>query len=533
MANIERLRTTELHADTTTAENQYSGDVPHLRVPGLVIVAHPDPARVGETAPLPQLASGRSISLSRLEPLFADPADPDAEPQPLADAHLSRAPLLLKPGADTGSIVLENAGSRTEVLVGGEKVEGGVSFGAAQVERGVVFVLSRRVALLLYPVDPLPPEVPHFGLVGESAELVRVRREIEIAAELDVPVLLRGETGTGKELVGRAIHSAGNRRERPYVAVNMGALVPSLAASELFGASRGAYTGAERRKAGYFEGADGGTLFLDEIGEVPAEVQVLLLRALENREIHPVGSVEKRPVDVRVVAATDTDLGAAIEAGRFRSALFHRLAGFEIRIPALDERRDDVARLLLHFLEEELGGLEAAGSGVRPWPPAELVARLVEASWPGNVRQLRNAARRLGIARRTRRSGALDSLVDELLTEPTTSPSPESETTRGTDPPAPPRKRRGVEVGADELAEALEAHRWQLQPAAEALGISRATLYRLVENDPRFRKATDLDEDEIRSALGRNGGDADAAAAKLEVSPQGLKRRITALGLDD
>ena len=156
---------------------------------------------------------------------------------------------------------------------------------AAEIERGVAMVLSHRVALWLHTVDPVPASVPDFGLVGESEPIVRLRQEIQAAAQLDVPVLLRGETGTGKELAARALHRAGARRERPFVAVNMAVLTPSLAAAELFGAARGAYTGADRNKTGYFQRAEGGTLFLDEIGEVTPEVQTMLLRALENHEI--------------------------------------------------------------------------------------------------------------------------------------------------------------------------------------------------------------------------------------------------------
>ncbi|HEY4574547.1 MAG TPA: sigma-54 factor interaction domain-containing protein, partial [Thermoanaerobaculia bacterium] len=322
-----------------------------LRVPALTILAHPSPERVGERVLLPALGSGRAVPLSRLSPLFAQPGDPAA--RPLADPHLSRTPVHLVPGERPGSVrLLSEGGGRIELF--GARAADEVS--AAEIERGVVLLLAHRVALLLHLLPPfLQPETERFGLIGDSAALVLLRREIQRVSTVATPVLLRGETGTGKELVARAVHDAGPRRDRPYLALNLGAVPPALAAAELFGAARGAFTGADRRRAGHFERADSGTLFLDEVGEASPEVQVLLLRALESGEIQPVGSEAPLRVDVRVVAATDADLETAAAQGRFRAPLLHRLRGFEIRLPPLRQRRDDVGRLLLAFLRQELG----------------------------------------------------------------------------------------------------------------------------------------------------------------------------------
>ena len=197
-----------------------------------------------------------------------------------------------------------------------------------------------------------------------------------------------------------------NRRERPFVAVNMGAIPPSLAAAELFGAEKGAFTGANRARRGFFRSADGGTLFLDEIGETPSEVQGMLLRVLETGEIQPVGSENPRKVNVRVLAATDARLEMEIAEGRFRAPLLHRLNGFEIRLPPLRERLDDLGRLLLHFLRQEMENLGenfslvASGNPRGPWLPAPLVAQLAMGHWPGNVRQLLNITRQLVIGNR-------------------------------------------------------------------------------------------------------------------------------------
>jgi two-component system nitrogen regulation response regulator GlnG len=511
------------------------------RVPGLVIVAHPDPARVGETTALTRLGAGEAVAVSRLAPCFIAPGG-ERTPRPLEDVYLSRNPFYLAPGPEPGDVTLERAASRTEIAWGGERVGSRRVLAAARVEAGVVLVLGGRVALLLCPVDPLPVAVPHPGLIGESGAMLRLYQEIRQAAELEATVLLRGETGTGKELVARALHQMSRRRDGPYRAVNLAALPPALAASALFGAVRGAYTGADRGSPGLFQSARGGTLFLDEVGEAPPEVQSALLRALEVGEVQPVGAVQAVPVDVRVIAATDAALEQAIAQGRFRAPLFHRLAGFELRLPPLRERRDDIARLLLHFLGEFLGeddrtrGERAVTSGPvePPWPPAELVARLVEHGWPGNVRQLRNVARRLAVARRGGVPAAEQTaLVERLLREapladPGAGPTAASPPTAG---PPGGRLRRAVEVTEEELLAALEDHRWQLQPTAAALRVSRPTLYRLIDQCAVVRAAVELGREEIEDALARCRGELRAAAAELRVSLPGLKRRMTALGL--
>ena len=512
---------------TTAAQETPSGDVSR-RVPGLVIVAHPDLGRVGEEAPLAALVTGGSAELSRHEPRFLPPGL-DVAPRPLGDSHLSRRPLRLSPGPEPGSIILRRGDSPIAVKVCGEPIEGRRTFSANEIERGVTMVLAGRIALLLQRVSLTPPPSgPDFGLVGSSWAMSKVRREIQAAALLDVPILLRGETGTGKELVARAVYDA-RLRGGPYLTVNLGALVPALAASELFGATRGAYTGADRRREGFFRRAAGGTLFLDEIGEAPIEVQVMLLRTLESGRVQAVGGAAEKAVDVRVIAATDADLEAAIDAGRFRSALLHRLAGYEIHVPPLRARRDDIARLFVHFLDAEaraLGG-SARGESSDPWPSAAVMERLANHRWPGNVRELKNVARRLAVLRHV--DGAVDpgQLLDQLLRPAgggSAEPPPDH-----VEPSS--ARRRGADIAPDELLEALERHRWRPGPAARALRLSRPTLYRLIAAHPDLRTASDLGEAEIHDALDRHGSVA-AAAEALRISPQGLKRRMSALGIE-
>jgi len=543
-----------LGTDTTVEKAQV--EVLSLTVPGLTILGHPDPQRTGERVVLRALVSGREALLSRMEPRFAAPTGEGAW-RPLADPHLSRRPMLLAP-APLGGVRLSAAGSPTPVLAGGLPLGEDVSFSARDLASGVVLMLASRIVLLLHRFLPHPDtDTPSFGLIGESDAIREVRRQIRQVADLDLPVLLRGETGTGKELLAQAIHQASRRRDQPYYAINMGAVPGSLAAAELFGAAKGAFTGADRKRRGYFSLAHGGTLFLDEIGEVAPEIQPLLLRALENGEIQPVGVEETVRVDVRTIAATDADLEAEIAAGKFRAPLLHRLSGYPIRLPPLRERRDDVARLFLHFLRQELAAvgeshrLDDLGPGGRPWLPAPFVARLAAADWPGNVRQLRNVARQLVVDSRGFEVAQVSSQLDRLLDTaefrrprrdrrqagssevPSISAISAASAISGASAASPKgeRSRSPMEVSADELVAALKANRWHPGATARQLGISRPALYALIDGCPRTRKAVDLSREEIEQAAARSGGRLAAMVDLLEVSEDGLKRQMKKLGI--
>ena len=225
------------------------------------------------------------------------------------------------------------------------------------------------------------------GIVGESPVLADVLRRVRRVAPTDMPVLITGETGTGKELLARAIHSRSRRATRALVSLNLAAIPETLAAAELFGHERGAFTGADRLRIGRFEAAHNGSLFLDEIGELSPELQVMLLRVLQEGEFERLGAAVSRRVDVRVIAATNRDLDGAVADGHFREDLYYRLRVFPIHLPPLRERPEDIAPLANHFLRQVAPRIGRRFSGISP----ESMRRLQQYEWPGNIRQLQNA----------------------------------------------------------------------------------------------------------------------------------------------
>ena len=229
------------------------------------------------------------------------------------------------------------------------------------------------------------------GIIGESAAMQRVFDLTAKVAKTDATVLITGETGTGKDLIARAIHYSGNRKENPFVAQNCGSLPDTLLESELFGHRKGAFTGADRDKKGLFENGDGGTIFLDEIGETEAGMQVRLLRVLQDGEIRPLGSSSTQHVNVRVLAATNRDLQQWVEKGRFREDLFYRLRVVEIELPPLRQRREDLPALASHFLSRAVDGEKSALKGFTNGA----IDRISAYDWPGNVRELENEVERI------------------------------------------------------------------------------------------------------------------------------------------
>ena len=321
------------------------------------------------------------------------------------------------------------------------------------------------------------------SFIGTSARAVQVKRQARRAAQSNSPVLLLGETGTGKELLAHAIHAASPRADAPFVSVNIAAVPDTLLEAEFFGVAPGAYTGAERKgRDGKFRLADGGTLFLDEIGDMPLHLQAKLLRALQEGEIEPLGSNRLVSVDVRIVAATSRDLPALVARGAFREDLYYRLNALPVRVPALRERAEDIPALL-EVLGEEL----SLRNGLLP-PELEpaAVQLLVAQPWRGNVRELRNVLEQLLMRCETGRIDA--ALTEQVLHDaglPVVAQPPQLPQSQqpGALPEADERAalrplwQQVAELERVAIARALQASGGNKQAAARLLGISRAKLY--------------------------------------------------------
>ncbi len=512
-------------------------------VPALTLVWHPNAHRAGERILLYPLTKGGEVHLSRAEPDFV--RNGSAAGEPLDDPYISRKPIVLR-AAKSGGITVITTADGTRVTCGQTPVEDRVDLEPEQIARGVPLVLAGRILLLLHLVEPeVGTSASSMGMVGDSAGIRRVRVHVERVADLNVPVLIRGETGTGKELVARAIHDKSPRRTGPFVGVNLAAIPKELAAAELFGVAKGGYTGAARDREGLFQTARGGTLFLDELGEAPLDVQVMLLRVLETGEMYPVGASAPIAADVRLIAATDANLEQQIKNDRFKAPLLHRLSGYEIWIPPLRQRREDIGVLVYHFAKEELAAigeshrLHSTDPYTDPWLPPALATLLVTYDWTGNIRQLRNVVRRIVIGSRGQATTQLDPQLEaELSASAQPPPAPNAP-----QPPAPlpasvpqpsapsgPR-RKPSEVSEAELVSALRANAWDLKAAADELGIPRPSIYDLIQRNPNIRTAGDLSSDEIKRCFHDCGGDLDRMVTMLEVSKRALQRRLNELGL--
>ncbi|MCA9691512.1 MAG: sigma-54-dependent Fis family transcriptional regulator [Myxococcales bacterium] len=471
----------------------------------LTILVHPDARRLGQQCAL----EGRGrFAVSRNDARFAHPG---GRAEPLADRHMSRRPIWITTDA-TITTIRSEAG---KVLLGGAPLQGpGASVDADALARGVILDPSRNISLLIRRAARATV-TDEMGMVGPSPELRALRSRLRRLADSELPVLVRGPTGSGKELVARAIHDHSRRASGPWVPVNLAAIPESTAASQFFGHARGAFTGARTSSQGLFGEACGGSLFLDECGELPDALQPMLLRALEAGEVQVVGGLA-RAVDVRIIAATDADLEQAIAAGRFRPALFHRLAGNTLTLTPLRERREDIAAQLRHFL---LAALRRSGREARArdgWLAPALQRALVFHDWPGNTRQLARVVEGLvaesGDDARAR--------LPEGLRLPAAPPSG-----------APPSRAAASTVAADgleALTRALAAHAYRLTPTAKALGISVNTL-RARMKQHGLRTAGELGREDIEATKRAVGDDVEALARALRVSVHGLRLRLREL----
>ncbi|HEV3511451.1 MAG TPA: sigma-54 dependent transcriptional regulator [Candidatus Sulfotelmatobacter sp.] len=307
------------------------------------------------------------------------------------------------------------------------------------------------------------------GIIGRAPEMEKLYRIIAKAANSVHPVLILGESGTGKEMVARSIHYTGPYRDKPFIPVDCGSLVPTLIESELFGYVKGAFTGANQSKDGLMSMAEGGTIFLDEVGELPVDLQAKMLRAIQEKEIRPVGSTRRIPINVRILAATNRDLEHAVMEGSFRRDLYFRLNVLSLRIPPLRERRQDIPLLIGHFLEHM-----ARASGQEKLLSDDAVKAMLAYDWPGNVRELENCLERSYAFT----SGPLIHITD-LPAEIASLPLPEPANGN-------PDQRGGIipmaELEKQTILRAISELNGDKLQAARLLGIGKTTLYRKLKD---------------------------------------------------
>ncbi len=345
-------------------------------------------------------------------------------------------------------------------------------------DRDKMLVVIRNAAESVRLRSEIEELRPRYRILGESAKLKEVLAVVRQVATTDSRVLITGESGTGKELVAREIHRLSKRSEGPFIEVNCAAIPAELIESELFGHEKGSFTGATAQRIGKFELADGGTIFLDEIGDMSLQAQAKVLRALEEYNIERVGGSKQIPVDVRVVAATNKDLAAAIRDGGFREDLFHRLNVIPIHIPSLRERREDVGVLVAAFVEELCAKNGFAPKTITP----RAVAELAGMNWSGNVRELRNYVERLVILTPGREIASAGSGpsgerpeggMDDMISGSATLQEFKD-------------RSEGAFIGFH-----LEKHGWNVSKTAEALGMERSHLYTKIKKFGLERKKED------------------------------------------
>ena len=370
---------------------------------------------------------------------------------------------LLEAFADQAALALERVHLLAENQAAAERLE------QANAELKQALAEQARALDTLSVASQVADQEPRHDypdLIGRGRAMRNMLAVVDRIVDGDFPVLLLGESGTGKELVARALHRHGPRSEMPFVAVNCGAIAEGLLESELFGAVRGAYTGAHKDRPGLFEAAEGGVLFLDEIGEMSLGLQAELLRVLQERKVRRVGGHDEIEFDVRVISATNRDLSREVAAERFREDLYYRLKVVQVEVPPLRERREDIPVLIEHFLNtlhaEDAVGREAGRA--RPSVTRECLERLLAHDWPGNVRELSNE-----ITRMYALGG--DELGPELVSHLSSAPRGASTGVRGL------VGRRMVEVEAELIRATLEATGGKRGEAARMLGIPRRTFY--------------------------------------------------------
>lgn len=471
-------------------------------VPCLGVVWHPDFSRIGDIAFL-NTGENAVSELSRALPLFKNINN--GTECPLADQRISRKAVMVKYLGRSGFLITPPQ-SKMLVMVNGRLISEPTTVMLSDLGSDVILTLANSVILSIFMGSATPSNAPlKAGLLGVSAQIQQTWQVIERAGPTDLPVLIKGETGTGKELAAQALHLASGRASEAMVSLNMATLSSELGAADLFGASRGAFTGATRDRMGLFEQATCSSIFLDEIGDAPASIQAMLLRILETGEYRRVGETKLRKTSARVIAATDR----ALVAKDFSQPLLRRLENIVLTMAPLRERRVDIGLMIIHFLSQQ--GNLARTPYMAPW-----IGSLALYSWPGNVRELRNVVQQMAIDQ-----------VPEVLKTPM---EPEDKVVRLAIAKPKAEYRTKESVTEVEILEALDDNDWSIKDAAAALNISRTILYELMDQAPTIRRVDDLSAEEIKSVIDSTPTGLKDWAKILRVSKEALRRRIKQLG---
>lgn len=485
----------------------------------LTIVWHPDQRRIGEQF-MGCSATG-VIELSRFLPLFRKPG---SDGLALGHGGIARSPVRMVCDAQNG-VTLHLPESRMVVELNGQQIHETVFLDAAQIAAGQLLGLGRTILICLHWMRCLPKNNPVEGILGVGSTAIIARDQIRLAASTELPVLLLGETGTGKEIAARAIHKLGKRAAAQLVTVNMAALNEALAAADLFGVMKGAYTGAETARKGLFAEAEQATLFLDEIGNTPASVQPMLLRVLEGGDYRPLGAKKDLHSSARIIAATDQDL----DNDSFNQALLRRLESVVLHLPPLRARREDIGVLIVHLLATSTLTTDPALS-----LPTSFITELACYDWPGNIRQLGHVLKRAMLCLQMGEIPSVASLVkissDRLgsaaLNEKTVATTV---ATTASKPSSAPRKKL-TEFSEVAVLAALEDNDWYLQAAAQQLEISRPSMYKLLETHSQIRRVDQIAEVEIRQAFDASRSDVERCASLLKTPSEALRRHLRVLG---
>ncbi len=510
-----------------------------------VVVFHPDTRRIGARALLP--VEGSALVVGRGMPRFQGLRQ-SFSAEPLADPHVSRNAFIVQ--REKRHWTIQRGSERARIRLDGKELEGVHSLSDHQLAEGISLTLGNRVVLHLRQQRPSEPE-PELelqpaalrALLGVSKAMATLRRRIRDIAVLEDDVLLIGPTGSGKELAARAIHACAPRGACPWVAVNMAALPEELAPASLFGVKRGAYTGAQNHREGYFQQARNGLLFLDEVGDTPQSLQPQLLRALQEREVQVVGGPVER-VELRVVAATEHDPDAPGSA--LRSALRYRLGTQELRLPALADRREDLGLLSAAVFREY-----ARRDGL-PWAAEEpnemeiprwvrLFELFLAYPWPGNVRELRAVIAQLYACDGQGLTVPAELLQrlrgDNVCAADDPDPEPQAQSAGQVREHSAVDCSGEAEAGAQvsQLSDEAFESAWrdanfEVTRMARELGVSRAAIYRRLKSLRSCRLAHEVPLAELLAALDKSCGDLEVTARDLGVSERGLAARLRSGG---